>query len=185
MLKIEVIGNLGADAVIQSGNGSKFVSFRCAHTEKWVDANGQPKEETKWIDCIWNNIDSKLVQFLKAGVKVWMRGHLRARVYSSQKYRRMEVGITCIVQEIELCGGNSEDVPHELVDLSDGSIHKTWKLYWTDVSTEQMKADDLVQLADKRGRLYLMNKSGRVWPDESSEVSDSEQHVEQPKDEKQ
>ena len=37
MLKVEMIGNLGADAEIKDHQGRKFVSFRVAHTEKWTD----------------------------------------------------------------------------------------------------------------------------------------------------
>ena len=37
MIKLEIIGNLGADAEIKQYNGNKFVSFRVAHTDKWVD----------------------------------------------------------------------------------------------------------------------------------------------------
>ena len=32
MLKVEIIGNLGADAEIKEANGSKFVTMRVAHT---------------------------------------------------------------------------------------------------------------------------------------------------------
>ena len=35
MFKVEVIGNLGADAQVKDANGTKFITFRVAHTEKW------------------------------------------------------------------------------------------------------------------------------------------------------
>lgn len=33
MIRLEIVGNLGADAEIKDYNGSKFVSFRVAHSE--------------------------------------------------------------------------------------------------------------------------------------------------------
>lgn len=181
MLKIEVIGNIGADAVVQNGSGSKFVSFRCAHTDRWTDADGHEKEETRWVDCVWNNVDSKLVGYLKAGVKVWVRGHLRTRVYSSQKYRRMEAGVTCVVTEIELCGGSTDEVPRQVVDMSDGSIHNVTKHYWTDINTKKLKKDEVMTITDQRGKLYVIDKLGFVKPDISEQVSDTEQVQEEVK----
>ena len=35
MIKLEIIGNLGADAEVKVYNGNKFVTFRVAHTDKW------------------------------------------------------------------------------------------------------------------------------------------------------
>lgn len=37
MFKAELIGNLGADALLQSGNDGKFVTFRVAHSVKYTD----------------------------------------------------------------------------------------------------------------------------------------------------
>ena len=39
MLKVELIGNLGADVEIKESNGSKFATFRVANTEKFKAQN--------------------------------------------------------------------------------------------------------------------------------------------------
>ena len=61
MLKVEIIGNLGADAEIKESNGSKFVVMRVAHTSKYTDQNGQPHESTTWVDVTLNNAESKVI----------------------------------------------------------------------------------------------------------------------------
>ena len=55
MIKVEIIGNLGADAQLQEKNGNRFVAFRVANTDKWVDkSTGQVIESTQWISCTLN-----------------------------------------------------------------------------------------------------------------------------------
>ena len=55
MIKVEIIGNLGADAMLQVVNGNKFVSFRVANTDAWTDKQtGEIKKSTQWISCSLN-----------------------------------------------------------------------------------------------------------------------------------
>lgn len=73
MFKVEVIGNLGADAEVKDGNGGKFIAFRVANTDKWTTESGEKHESTTWIDVTMSNVDSKVLPYLKAGVKVFVR----------------------------------------------------------------------------------------------------------------
>lgn len=109
MIKIEVIGNLGADATLQDVNGNKFVSFRCANTDSWTDkTTGQIVKSTQWISCSLNGDGGNLLQYLKKGTKVFVRGNANMVIYSSPTTHQMEVGINLFVREIELCGGPRE-----------------------------------------------------------------------------
>lgn len=110
MIKIEVIGNLGADAQLQEKNGNRFVSFRVANTDKWTDrATGQIIESTQWISCTLNGDGGALTPYLKKGCKVFIRGNAQFVVFSSAKTHQMEVGVNLFVREIELCGGQKEN----------------------------------------------------------------------------
>ena len=112
MIKIEVIGNLGADAQVQTHNGNKFVSFRVANTDVWTDkASGEIHKETQWISCTLNGDGGSLTPYLKKGVKVFLRGNAQFVVYSSPKTKRMEAGVNLFVREVELCGGSKENTP--------------------------------------------------------------------------
>ena len=143
MLKAELIGNLGADCEVKEANGSKFVTMRIAHSEKFKQANGQEVETTTWV---------------------FVRGYLSTRVYSSKKDRQMKAGVSIAATEIELCGGSSELVPRQLIDPSDNKIYEVTKWYWIDADTKSMKKDDLRLLIDKAGNEYGMNKGGFVLP---------------------
>lgn len=109
MIKMEIIGNLGADAQLQVYNGNKFVSFRIANTDAWTDkATGEIKKSTQWISCTLNGDGGSLLPYLKKGTKIFVRGNAQIVVYSSPKTHQMEAGVNLFVREIELCGGNKE-----------------------------------------------------------------------------
>ena len=129
MQNLQVIGNLGADAQVMESNGTKFVSFKVADTVKFTNQKGETKETTTWISCAMNGDGGNLLQFLKAGVKVYVSGRPSYRVYGSEKLRQMVCGIDLHVTNIELCGGNSDEVPSLLVDAN-GLMYKPQKLFW-------------------------------------------------------
>ena len=110
MIKVEIIGNLGADAMLQVVNGNKFVSFRVANTDAWTDKQtGEIKKSTQWISCSLNGDGGALLPYLKKGTKVFVRGNAQFVIFSSAKSHQMEVGVNLYVREIELCGGNKEN----------------------------------------------------------------------------
>lgn len=110
MIKLEVIGNLGADAQLQVNNGNKFVSFRVANTDSWTDKKtGEIIKTTQWVSCSLNGDGSGILPYLRKGTKVFVRGNAQTVIYSSPKTHQMEVGINIFVREIELCGGNREE----------------------------------------------------------------------------
>ena len=109
MIRIEMIGNLGADAELKDNNGRKFVSFRLAHTDKWKNSQtGQDSVSTIWASCAINGDAHNLLPYLKKGVKVFVRGSVQLNMYSSPKTHQMECGLNIAVWEIELCGGQRE-----------------------------------------------------------------------------
>lgn len=164
MFRVEIIGNLGADAEVKESNGTKFVTMRIAHTDSYKDEGGNKHEKTVWIDATMNDADSKLLPYLKQGVKVFVRGNGSLRVYSSPKDRCMKAGITISVREIELVGGSSDDVPRQLIEPNTGALLDVSKHYWINRDNKDMNNDDTMMLVDQRGNHYLMSKDGFVKP---------------------
>lgn len=108
MLKLCVIGNLGADAELKNFNGRDCVSFRVAHTHKFTKADGTLVETTTWVSCLLNGRAEKLLPYLRKGQKVYVDGDAELRVYSSAKTHQMEAGISISVRNVELCGSNAQ-----------------------------------------------------------------------------
>lgn len=164
MFKVEIIGNLGADAEIKESNGSKFVTMRIAHTTSYVKEDGSKTESTIWVDVTLNNAESKVIPYLKQGVRVFVRGNGSLRVYSSKKDRCMKAGLTVSASEIELVGGQSDDVPRQLIHPGSGQLVDVTKYYAANVDTSKWKKDDIIYLVDTKGRQYTLAKGGWVKP---------------------
>lgn len=162
MFRVEIIGNLGADASVMESNGSKFVTMRIAHTDAFKDEAGNKHEKTVWIDATINDAETKLLPYLKQGVKVFVRGNANLRVYSSPKDRCMKAGCSVSVREIELVGGSSDEVPRQVIDPKTGMLFETQKYYWINRDNKDLKKDEVMTLVDSRGGEYVMNKQGFV-----------------------
>ena len=174
MLKVELIGNLGADAEVKEANGSKFVTFRVADSQRYKRQSGEDVDVTNWIDVTMSNPESKVIPYLKAGVKVFVRGNGSLRVYSSKKDRCMKAGLQVNALEVELCGGNNDAVARQVIDPEDGSIHDVTKHYWCTIPTKGMKKDDVKEIVDARGNAYLMDCHGFVHPAQQADEAPAE-----------
>lgn len=157
MFKIEVIGNLGADAQIKGENGKQFISFNVAHSDRWTDEAGTTHEQTQWVSCIINDTQSKVFQYLLKGKTVFVRGDARLRVFSSEKERRMVAGVTVNVREIELVGGKVDPIPSQLMN-DDGLIFNVYKAFYIDPNTKPKPKE----LHDRSLNLYAIDKNGFV-----------------------
>ena len=157
MFKVEVIGNLGADAQIKGENGRQFISFNVAHTDLWTDDEGVQHASTQWVSCIINDAASKVLPYLVKGKSVFVRGNAKLRVFSSEKERRMVAGITVSVQDIELIGGPVDAVPKKLNDAA-GVVYSVYKAFYIDPSIEQKPKE----LIDAHLNKYAVDKNGFV-----------------------
>lgn len=102
MQKIEIIGNLGGDAEIKIFNDRRYVSFSVACSERRADANGVVSERTTWYSVLKRG-EGNIIQYLKRGTKVFVRGGLNAKIYNDKR------GVPCVAlnvnaDEIQLCG---------------------------------------------------------------------------------
>lgn len=94
MIKIEFIGNIGADANIQTYDGKEFLTFNVACN------NG--KDRTSWVSCTLNH-SLKLKEWLVKGQTVYGEGYLSTRIYVGKDGISM-TGINCHITAIELVG---------------------------------------------------------------------------------
>lgn len=83
MLRLEIIGKLGADAQVKSHNGSEFVSFNVAHNRNRVDnETGEVvRQDVVWVMCALNGNGGNLLQFLRKGTLVCCSGSPRFGIY--------------------------------------------------------------------------------------------------------
>ena len=114
MLKAEIIGNLGADAVRNQGNDGTYISFRVAHSTTYTNRNsGGVTKNTTWVSCTMNGDGGNLLQYLKSGEKVYVRGNLSSRIFVGHDGQR-HAGLNISVTEIELVGSKAKFTPQEV-----------------------------------------------------------------------
>lgn len=156
MLKLQVVGNLGSDAEVIAENGHKFVRLSIAHTERRRNPDGSERESTTWVSATINGDGGNLLPYLKKGTKVYAYGDVGLRVFHSEKERRMVPGINLYIRDVELVGGQPDEVPRDLYD-NDGVAYKVSKLFYCPDSKPGL-------LMSKSGVLFKVNDLNLVTP---------------------
>ena len=113
-LKLEIIGNLGSDAVVRDVNGAKAIGFSVAHSEKYKNVSGVDVENTTWVNCtIWKYRDQsvEIAKYLKKGTMVAIEGFPSVRGYQNQQ-GQIAASMECRVTFIKLLSAkNAETQP--------------------------------------------------------------------------
>src|SRR4029079_17318088 len=107
MIKMQVIGNLGKDCVVNTVNGKNVINFTVAHTEKYKDSQGNNQEKTTWVDCAYWTDRTAISPYLQKGTQVYVEGTPEAR-----SFQRNDVtpgsSLSLRVREIQLLGGKGD-----------------------------------------------------------------------------
>ena len=104
MIKLQVIGNLGADCIQKEVNGKTVINFNVAHSEKYKDAQGNLKDRTTWVNCAYWTDKTAIVQYLTKGKTVYAEGSPEADGYTN-KDGQVTATLRMRVQNIQLLGG--------------------------------------------------------------------------------
>ena len=128
MLRVSIIGNLGADVKVVSGDFRKFYSLSVAHSRKFVNKQNIQVEQTYWVNVVINWDASKLAPFLLKGTKVFASGNVRLRTFKGND-GNYHAGLDIIADTVELCGSARQDTittdEGKPVDVSTGEILNT------------------------------------------------------------
>lgn len=155
-MNLDLIGNLGQDAQLRTDNGRSYVLFSVANTERFQRRDGSNVEITDWVNCILNGDGGQLLQYLKKGRKVYVRGRASLRVFSSEKDRRMKAGVDLNVKEVELLE-QANGMPRNLYK-DDGVMVRVNTAYW--VAKEDIPANGI--LFDVRNNMFNVDNNGWV-----------------------
>jgi single-strand DNA-binding protein len=107
MIKLQVIGNLGKDCVVNNVNGKNVINFSVAHTEKFKDAQGQQKDKTIWVECAYWTDRTGIAPYLKKGTQVYAEGTPDIRTYTTGD-GRPGTSLSLRVMSVQLLGGRGE-----------------------------------------------------------------------------
>lgn len=107
MIKLQVIGNLGKDCVVNNVNGKNVINFSVAHTEKFKDAQGVQKDKTVWVECAYWTDRTAVAPYLKKGTMVYAEGQPDVRTYTT-KDGAQGSSLSLRVSMVQLLGGRGD-----------------------------------------------------------------------------
>ncbi|WP_295122334.1 single-stranded DNA-binding protein [uncultured Chitinophaga sp.] len=107
MIKFQMIGHLGQNAVLKEVSGKSVLNFSVAYNERFKDALGKPCERTIWADCaLWNQ--PNVGPYLTQGVQVYIEGNPRVEAYIA-KDGSAGAALRVLVNKLSLVGGSKRD----------------------------------------------------------------------------
>jgi single-strand DNA-binding protein len=107
MIKMQVIGRLGKDCVVNTVNGKNVMNFTVAHSEKYKDSQGTLQEKTTWVDCAYWTDRTALAQYLQKGTQVFVEGQPEARSFQRND-GTPGASLSLRVREVQLLGSKNE-----------------------------------------------------------------------------
>ena len=108
MIKMQVIGRLGKDCVVNAVNGKNVINFTVAHSEKYRDSQGNNQERTTWVDCAYWTDRTAVSPYLTKGTQVFVEGSPEVRSFTRQD-GTAGASLSLRVREVQLLGSKSDN----------------------------------------------------------------------------
>jgi single-strand DNA-binding protein len=107
MIKLQVIGNLGKDCIVNTVNGKNVINFTVAHTEKFRDSQGNNQEKTTWVDCAYWTDRTAISPYLTKGKQVFVEGTPEVRTFTRND-GTAGASLSLRVRDVQLLGGRGD-----------------------------------------------------------------------------
>ncbi len=107
MIKMQVIGHLGKDCVVNTVNGKNVINFTVAHSEKYKDSQGVVQEKTIWVDCAYWTDRTAVAPYLQKGTQVYVEGQPEARSFQRNDGTPGS-SLSLRVREVQLLGSKND-----------------------------------------------------------------------------
>ena len=107
MIKMQVIGRLGKDCVVNTVNGKNVINFTVAHSEKYRDSQGTNQEKTTWVDCAYWTDRTAVSPYLTKGTQVFVEGTPEVRTFTRQD-GTAGASLSLRVREVQLLGSKND-----------------------------------------------------------------------------
>ena len=107
MIKMQVIGRLGKDCVVNTVNGKNVINFTVAHSEKYRDSQGNNQEKTTWVDCAYWTDRTAVAPYLTKGTQVYVEGSPEVRSFTRQD-GTAGASLSLRVREVQLLGSKND-----------------------------------------------------------------------------
>lgn len=108
MQNLQIIGNIGQDAVIKknSNSGEEFVTCSVACNESYTNKDGEKVEKTQWYDVIIKR--SGIAKYLTAGSRIFVSGRPSYSQYVN-KQNQTVVSVQLSADRVEFVSMKKEE----------------------------------------------------------------------------
>lgn len=103
MIRLEAIGTVGKDAIVNTVNDKKVINFSIAVNEKL----GNGEQKTTWVECAKWGEKTAVAEYIKKGGKVFVDGTPEIHTYTKQD-GTTSTSLRLRVASIELLGSNQQ-----------------------------------------------------------------------------
>ena len=117
MIKMQVIGNLGKDCVVNTVNGKNVINFTVAHTEKYKDSQGNNQEKTTWVDCAYWTDRTAVAPYLQKGQQVYVEGTPEVRSFTRND-GTAGASLSMRVREVQLLGRKGDMLVAVIMEMN-------------------------------------------------------------------
>src|SRR5437764_10925969 len=107
MIKMQVIGHLGKDCLVNTVNGKNVINFTVAHSEKFTDSQGNKQEKTTWVECAYWTDRTAIAPYLQKGTQVFVEGTPEVRSFTRNDGTN-GASLSLRVREVQLLGGKAD-----------------------------------------------------------------------------
>ena len=107
MIKMQIIGRLGKDCIVNTVNGKSVMNFSVAHSEKYKDSQGVMQEKTIWVECAYWSDRTAVAQYLTKGTQVYVEGQPEARSFQRNDGTPGST-LSLRVREVQLLGSKQD-----------------------------------------------------------------------------
>ncbi len=107
MIKMQVIGRLGKDCLVNNVNGKNVINFTVAHSEKYKDSQGNLQEKTIWVECAYWTDRTAIAPYLVKGTQVFAEGQPEVRTFTRND-GTSGATLSMRVRDVQLLGNKVE-----------------------------------------------------------------------------
>jgi len=144
MIKLQIIGHIGADCTTNEVNGKSVINFNVAHSEKYKDQQGNQVEKTIWVKCAYWTDRTALAQYLKKGQLIYAEGTPEAEGYLN-KDNQNAASLKMRVFQVQLLGSKNDN---QAGGSQQNASYQSSNAPATNTQSSQMAASQVEDAAD-------------------------------------
>jgi len=122
LCRIQVIGNLGNDAVVNNAFGKNVVNFTLCYSNRYKNSQGVDVTDTLWMSCAYWVEKTGISQYLKKGTQIFIEGTPEVTLYTNKegktvpqlKVRVSNIQLLSKSESSNITQVNSEDIATDL-----------------------------------------------------------------------